>query len=137
MLDLYALRLCDGLEEYLRSRLSKQDETSHELGEAPHAAVPHHLEQFYSGCFLSSRFESSRLFKLFHKCSSTSHLYSFLLGSILMHRCPPVETMTGGSRGSMMSPKTSNLLTEEEGQLVLGAVQQLKEMSEIGGGVMK
>ena len=126
MLDLYALRLCDGLEEYLRSRLSKQDETSHELGEAPHAAVPHHLEQFYSGCFLSSRFESSRLFKLFHKCSSTSHLYSFLLGSILMHRCPPVEMMSGGSRGNMMVLERSSPLTEVEGQQAVAEGSKLQ-----------
>ena len=40
LLDLYALRLYDGLEWHLRTVLSKQEETSHDLGEAPGAVVP-------------------------------------------------------------------------------------------------
>ena len=76
------LRLCSGLEEYLRSGLSKQEEASHGQGEAPGAAVPHHLKQCCLGCFPSSRFESSHLFKPFHKYSSTLYLYSFSFRSI-------------------------------------------------------
>ena len=50
LLDLYALRLCDGLEEHLRSGLSKQEETSHDLGETPGAAVPRAAAMFHIVC---------------------------------------------------------------------------------------